>query len=76
MYGVPLLGFLLKKRGSCSTIPCTRSSEQVVEAAYELLRSDGFGQYDLISNNCEHFATYCKTGVRACMQTTLVPLDG
>ncbi|KAL3728031.1 hypothetical protein ACJRO7_032737 [Eucalyptus globulus] len=76
MYGVPLLSFLLKKRGSCSTITCTRSPEKVVEAAYELLRSDGFGQYDLTSNNCEHFATYCQTGVRASMQTTLVPLVG
>ncbi|KAF7848700.1 hypothetical protein BT93_L1727 [Corymbia citriodora subsp. variegata] len=69
MCGAPRLGHLLKKPGTCSTISCTRSPEQVIEAAYELLRSNGFGKYHLISNNCEHFATYCQTGVRASEQT-------
>lgn len=69
MYDAPQLGLLLKNSGTCSTLPCTRSPQQVVEAAYELLRSNGFGKYDLTGNNCEHFATYCQTGVRASVQT-------
>ncbi|KAI6692687.1 hypothetical protein NL676_020397 [Syzygium grande] len=69
MYGAPRLGLLLKNSGTCSTLSCSRSPEQVVEAAYELLRSNGFGKYDLTGNNCEHFATYCQTGVRASVQT-------
>ncbi|XP_030534677.1 protein LEAD-SENSITIVE 1-like [Rhodamnia argentea] len=69
MYGVPQVGLLLKKSGTCSTLSCTRSPGQVVEVAYELLKSNGFGKYDLTSKNCEHFATYCKTGVPASVQT-------
>ncbi|KAF7848698.1 hypothetical protein BT93_L1725 [Corymbia citriodora subsp. variegata] len=68
MYGALQLGFLLKNSGTCSTLSCTRSPEQVVEAANELLRN-GFGKYHLTGNNCEHFATYCQTGVRASVQT-------
>lgn len=28
-----------------------------------------FGGYNLISNNCEHFANWCVTGVRQSMQS-------
>lgn len=69
MYGAPQLGFLLKNSGTCSTLSCTKSLQEVVEAAYELLKSNDFGKYDLTGNNCEHFATYCHTGVRASVQT-------
>ncbi|KAL3728033.1 hypothetical protein ACJRO7_032735 [Eucalyptus globulus] len=69
MYGAPQLGFLLKNSGTCNTLSCTRSPQEVVKAANELLKSDDFGEYDLTGNNCEHFATYCKTGVRASVQT-------
>ncbi|KAF8017789.1 hypothetical protein BT93_H2861 [Corymbia citriodora subsp. variegata] len=68
MYGAPQWGHLLKISGTCSTLPCDKSPEQAVEVAYELLRSNGFGTYDVIANNCEHFATYCRTGVSASEQ--------
>ncbi|KAL3728032.1 hypothetical protein ACJRO7_032734 [Eucalyptus globulus] len=41
------------------TLSCTKSPQEVVEAAYELLKSNDFGKYDLAGNNCKHFATYC-----------------
>ncbi|KAL3728034.1 hypothetical protein ACJRO7_032736 [Eucalyptus globulus] len=69
MYGAPQLGFLLKNSGTCSTLSCTKSPQEVVQAAYELLKSKDFGKYDLTGNNCEHFATYCKTSRRASEQT-------
>ena len=31
-----------------------------------------FGGYNLIDNNCEHFATWCVTGEKQSMQTDLV----
>lgn len=40
-----------------------KPSNDVVETAYSLLKL-GFGQYDLVGNNCEHFAIFCKTGKR------------
>ncbi|XP_043815494.1 protein LEAD-SENSITIVE 1 [Manihot esculenta] len=39
----------------------TKPCDEVVEMAYKLLEK-GFGQYDLVVNNCEHFATFCKIG--------------
>ncbi|GLJ17311.1 hypothetical protein SUGI_0300590 [Cryptomeria japonica] len=35
--------------------------ENVIRLARELLK-DGFGDYDVIRNNCEHFSLLCKTG--------------
>lgn len=40
--------------------------------AWELYKGDNFGEYDLFNNNCEHFATFCRTGIRASAQTELV----
>ncbi|KAG8648112.1 hypothetical protein MANES_09G150601v8 [Manihot esculenta] len=34
---------------------------EVVNTAYSLLEH-GFGEYDVLANNCEHFATLCKVG--------------
>ncbi|XP_020533453.1 uncharacterized protein LOC105630359 isoform X2 [Jatropha curcas] len=39
----------------------SKPSYEVVQTAYRLLQ-DGFGEYELIMKNCEHFATFCKTG--------------
>ena len=41
--------------------PASRSSE-IVERAVTQFRYKEFGQYDEITNNCEHFATYCTFG--------------
>ena len=42
-----------------------RSREEIVETAeYYLKNEEEWGEYSLVSNNCEHFATYCATGVK------------
>ena len=38
-------------------------SQRVVERADKIFRYGTWPEYDLVSNNCEHFATYCKTGI-------------
>ncbi|KAH3736333.1 hypothetical protein DPMN_042896 [Dreissena polymorpha] len=40
-------------------------SAEVVQRALEVINNPKtWGCYNLINNNCEHFATYCKTGLR------------
>lgn len=38
--------------------------EETVQRAYVCARSQSLGRYSLPSNNCEHFAIYCKTNLR------------
>lgn len=40
------------------------SGEETAQKATELVHSDTFGKYNLLSNNCNHFAIYCVTGKR------------
>ncbi|KAG2563316.1 hypothetical protein PVAP13_8KG318800 [Panicum virgatum] len=40
------------------------STETVLRRANELLTSGDFGSYNVFTNNCTHFAVYCKTGCR------------
>ncbi|KAH7571879.1 hypothetical protein JRO89_XS04G0161000 [Xanthoceras sorbifolium] len=51
---------------------CSRKNskppDQVVECAIHLFEQNGFGEYRLVVNNCEHFASLCKTGIRSCSQ--------
>ncbi|KAL3728040.1 hypothetical protein ACJRO7_032742 [Eucalyptus globulus] len=68
-YGRPLLEYWLRRWGTCTTLPDTKLPQEVVNRARELHEGDGFGEYDLINNNCEHFATFCRTGLRASAQT-------
>ena len=42
-----------------------RAAEEVLRAAEELV---GSRDYSVVFNNCEHFATYCKTGIRQSRQ--------
>ncbi|CAM0958821.1 unnamed protein product [Alopecurus aequalis] len=61
-YAVSRALFLAKavRGGTCS--PATADpDEEVVRRANGLL-STGFGCYNMVKNNCEHFAIYCKTG--------------
>ncbi|KAL3652154.1 hypothetical protein CASFOL_001835 [Castilleja foliolosa] len=60
-YGVSTLTFLAKFRGGTCTTAEPDPSETVVHRAMYLLHN-GFGNYDLFTNNCEDFALYCKTG--------------
>ncbi|KAJ8759450.1 hypothetical protein K2173_006990 [Erythroxylum novogranatense] len=56
--------------GTCTTLK-PKPSKEVVRVAYKLLE-EGFGDYDLLFNNCEDFATYCKTGTARSSQATFV----
>lgn len=49
----------------------TFSAGDVIKRAEELINMHGVGDtgYNLLYNNCEHFATYCKTGVAFSKQT-------
>ena len=55
-----------------STSYCTKSrpaSKVVATAQYYLRHPNKWGGYNLVRNNCEHFAFYCKTGIRFSDQT-------
>ena len=38
----------------------TKSREEIVKTAKSFLNED-WGEYNVVTNNCEHFATYCAT---------------
>lgn len=38
------------------------SNDMVVKRAMRVLKSQNFGSYNLLTNNCEHFANYCVFG--------------
>ncbi|KAI6692666.1 hypothetical protein NL676_020376 [Syzygium grande] len=71
-YGRPLLEYWLTRSGTRTALPDTKPPEEVVNKAWELHEGDSFGEYNLFNNNCEHFATFCKTGNRASAQTALI----
>lgn len=52
---------------TCTTVKRRESESQIVETAKEKLKK-GFGKYNLLSNNCEHFATFCSSGKAFCQQ--------
>lgn len=49
------------------------SREVAVSRAYRSIE-DGFGRYDLLTNNCEHFARWCVSGRKESLQV-LVPVE-
>ncbi|KAI6692497.1 hypothetical protein NL676_020207 [Syzygium grande] len=65
-------GFKLARRGTCTTLPGTKLPHQVVDKASKLHASNAFGNYNLIYNNCEHFATFCQANIRKSKQTAFV----
>ncbi|XP_057788867.1 protein LEAD-SENSITIVE 1-like [Salvia miltiorrhiza] len=60
-YGVKKKSYFMKRRGTCNTAE-PGPVEVVLERAESLLAQNGFGDYHVLQNNCEDFATYCKTG--------------
>ncbi|KAL6288702.1 hypothetical protein ACE6H2_006213 [Prunus campanulata] len=71
-YEVSHSHFIRKQKGTCSTGSCYPSDE-TVRLATEIFKKDevdgtGFGEYNFLSNNCETFAIYCKTGERVSKQ--------
>ncbi|KAF8018143.1 hypothetical protein BT93_H3133 [Corymbia citriodora subsp. variegata] len=67
-YGWPLLRFKFARRGTCTTLLNTKLPLQVVDKANELHADNAFGDYSLVNNNCEHFATFCWTNNRVSEQ--------
>ncbi|KAF7139074.1 hypothetical protein RHSIM_Rhsim07G0078800 [Rhododendron simsii] len=61
-YGVPTYHLLFKLRGCTCTTAKSDPPELVNHRALYLLRH-GFLDYNTLSNNREHFAMYCKTGL-------------
>ncbi|KAL8528488.1 hypothetical protein ACS0TY_006060 [Phlomoides rotata] len=64
-YGVSKCVFIAKIRGGTCTTAKSDPPEAVIHRAAYLLHN-GFGKYDLFTNNCEDFALYCKTGLLVC----------
>lgn len=67
-YGVDLASCVVKKSGSCH-LSKSRSADKVLPTAeYYLEYPQEWGPYNVITNNCEHFAYYCKTGTKRSAQ--------
>ncbi|XP_010420321.1 PREDICTED: uncharacterized protein LOC104705923 [Camelina sativa] len=62
-YGVSPAFFIAKQRGGTCTTATSDPCDDVVSRAEFLLLRNRFGAYNLFENNCEDFATYCKTGL-------------
>ncbi|XP_022802068.1 uncharacterized protein LOC111339635 [Stylophora pistillata] len=62
-YGVTEAQFSRNPRGTCTTIH-SDDVTTVVDRAHKAIR-EGFGQFNIVGNNCEDFALYCKTGRRS-----------
>ena len=74
-YGVGFLSPMMKKSGTCHTKK-SRSVKEVLETAENFLKNpQDWGSYNVLTNNCEHFAYNCKTGIKksAQIEDGLVP---
>ncbi|KAE8678976.1 hypothetical protein F3Y22_tig00111402pilonHSYRG00580 [Hibiscus syriacus] len=69
-YDVSLITFNTTRNGSCSTSSCDES-DVVIKRAFDFFHNQSFGDYNYYFNNCEHFATACKTGKARCNQAAL-----
>lgn len=47
---------------------CLPCAETTANALNHVNNPQSFGRYNLITNNCEHFATKCKTGIKQSLQ--------
>ncbi|KAF7115094.1 hypothetical protein RHSIM_RhsimUnG0065100 [Rhododendron simsii] len=61
-YGVTFWSSLFELRAGTQTTDQSDPASTVVRRANYLFEN-GFGNYDLVRNNCEDFALYCKTGI-------------
>ena len=67
-YGVKSSTREIKRKGTCH-VRSSRSVEKILETAeYYLQNPHQWDSYHLINNNCEHFAYYCKTGIKRSAQ--------
>ncbi|EOY11030.1 hypothetical protein QUC31_009712 [Theobroma cacao] len=60
-YDVSYWKLRLKRSGTCS-VWSSKPADEVIQIAFTLLEKNSFGNYNFLFNNCEDFATYCKTG--------------
>ncbi|XWS58371.1 hypothetical protein CRYUN_Cryun08bG0028500 [Craigia yunnanensis] len=61
-YNVSYWTSLFKRNGTCSTW-ASKPPDQVIQTAFSILEKKlTFGEYSFFFNNCEDFATFCKTG--------------
>ena len=73
-YGVSYAARLLKISGTCHQTEC-HSAEKAIETAEDhAMHPHKWNDYDLIQNNCEHFAFFCKTGIKRSAQIADFPL--
>lgn len=73
LYGVPKLECEIRLRAYCSPKQ-SKPADEVVAKAKEMLESkkQGGTRYGFFFNNCEDFATLCKTGTAFCTQSELL----
>ncbi|KAM5557873.1 protein LEAD-SENSITIVE 1 [Rosa sericea] len=62
-YGVSHRRFATNNVGTCTTGD-PDSPDVTISRANDLFNKKDFGDYDLVQNNCETFAVFCKTGKR------------
>lgn len=59
-YNVSFISRLLKRSGTCHCTESMSLKDVLDTANFYLSDPDQRGTYNLLSNNCEHFAVYCK----------------
>ena len=68
-YGSSEVGRKYKMHSTCYCTKSRPASEVVATAQYYLKHPNEWGGYNLLENNCEHFAFHCKTGIQYSDQT-------
>lgn len=71
-YSVNPVVFLANPRGGTCTLAASDPPETVIHRANYLVKN-GFGCYNILKNNCIHFAIYCKTGRLVSDKKTMSP---
>ncbi|XP_076936802.1 protein LEAD-SENSITIVE 1-like [Bidens hawaiensis] len=63
-YGVSkCMHFTRLRGGTCTIKPSDPPQDVIDRAVYLLGETMGFGDYNVVRNNCEDIALYCKTGL-------------
>ena len=60
-YGVKRITRRIKKSGTCHILGSRSVQDVLYTAEYYLQNPDKWGRYNVLTNNCEHFAYCCKT---------------
>ncbi len=71
-YDVHPITKYVSRRGTSHWVKSHPADEVISTAKYYLRHPDEWGDYNLLFNNCESFAVYCKIGIRISDQ--VVPL--